>query len=77
MLGPNWQTGFRDGRDVRERIKCTACKSKCGGPNISIAAIDEHMQTVGAESFAEFERSVQHPADYIRSLAMLVTVERV
>lgn len=78
MLESNLQPSFQDDRDVREWFKRAACKLKRGGGfNISIATVDEHLQTIGAESFAKFERSVVgSPPIISRSPAILMAAKR-
>ena len=44
------------------------------GLNISIATVDEHLQTIGAESFAKFERSVAGSSPIISRYPAMLTV---
>ena len=57
VLESNVQPSFQDDRDVREWLYRAACRSKRGRElNTCIATVDEYLQTIGAESFARFER---------------------
>ena len=57
VLESNMQPSFQDDRDVREWLYRAACRSKRGRElNTCIATVDEYLQTIGAESFARFER---------------------
>ena len=57
MPESNLQPSFQDDRDVREWLYRVACRLKRGRElNTCIATVDEYLQTIGAESFARFER---------------------
>ena len=59
VLESNLQPGFQDDYDIREWSYRATCKFKCDRePNARIATVDEHLQTIGAESFVRFERYV-------------------
>jgi len=73
VLEPGLRPSFQDDRDIREWVKHTACGPEHGEFNRSIATVDEQLQTIGAKSFAEFERSVATP----RPFTMPMTVKHV
>ena len=56
-LESNLRPSFQDDRDVREWLYRAASRLKRGRElNACVATVDEHLQTVGAESLARFER---------------------
>ena len=56
-LEPNMESSFQGDRDVHEWSYRTAYRLKRDLElNPCIATVDEHLQTIGAESFARLER---------------------
>ena len=57
VLEPNLESSFQGDHDVHEWSYRTACRLKRDRElNPCIATVNEHLQTIGAESFARLER---------------------